>query len=662
MAKTETRGNEKAKAPISRHPLFPAMVALWCAALLGLGSLAIGTIALENLVRALRIDLLLPIAAPPLGIKARILLALVLFAVGAVSGYMVARRIARPRDAVPPRSFRQNERADASDDLGEDFARLDAAAASQTAAPIPGRRRALAMEEDYALEFHEHMPLPGGAPQILDLAELGAFSEMPERYGDDERDDEQSGFVTPTAEEPAETNQIYDPWNRHSAGTGAQAQQSTIALVPAAPIVDEARPFAAPSANPISAFAQPAEPFAPDFRQPGFVPPVAMEDAPPQPVFAQDFAPEPASMPPSMPAPEPASFSSPFPAPEAATSQSDTSDTAEPELVDAASALRAFTAPAVPAFTPEPDVNAAPVAAALYAEPPAAVLGLVPSDAAEKLMKAPIDSLGVVELAERLALAISRRRGAAETSQFADSAPVVEAAPAAPAANMAEPVRHFAVPSAIAAPAEQDAPPRFAVPHAFAPPSPGAPANPISEMAVQPSAQPSIMPSSMRPLQFDEQDDDDSLDSVLPPRLFGKTAQPVPAAFQGFPAQPTVVEPEPAQTEAAGGPGSPDGPDSDGTGEESFGSLLGMKPTVRETFVRIEEPVDDQAPVEPVVVFPGQAGHTSLNNDSALRRFDQPGAIAPGQAFAGPNTVNPEETERALKAALATLQRMSGAA
>ncbi len=619
MAKTETRGNAKAKAPISRHPLFPAMVALWCAALLGLGSLAIGTIALENLVRALRIDLLLPIAAPPLGIKARILLALVLFAIGAVSGYMVARRIARPRDAVPPRSFRQNDQAGVSDDLGEDFARLDAAAASQTAAPIPGRRRALAMEEDYALEFHEYMPLPGGAPQILDLAELGAFSEMPERYGDDEGKDEQTGFVTPAAEEPAEANQIYDPWNRHSAGTAAQAQQSTIALVPAAPIVDEARPFAAPSANPISAFAQPDEPSEPDFRQPGFAPPMAMEDAETQPEFAQDFA------------PEPASFANPFAAPEAVTSHSDPFAPAEPELVDAASELRAFTAPAVPAFEPEPEVQAAPAAAPLNPAPPAAVLDLVPSDAAEKLMKAPIASLGVVELAERLALAISRRRGAAETSQAADSAPLVETAPAAPA--------------------ERDAPPRFAVPHAFAPPSPDAPANPISEMAVQPSAQPSIMPSSMRPLQFDEQDDDDSLDSVLPPRLFGKTAQPVPAAFQGFPARPTVAEPELAQTEAP-----------DGTDEESFGSLLGMKPTVRETFVRIEEPVDEQAPVEPVVVFPGQAGHTTLNNDPGLRRFDQAGAMAPGQAFAGPTTVNPEETERALKAALATLQRMSGAA
>ena len=63
------------------------------------------------------------------------------------------RRIARPRSEPALRSFRKNQPADASVADNEDFARLDAAAAHQLASPIPGRRRALAMEEDYALEF-----------------------------------------------------------------------------------------------------------------------------------------------------------------------------------------------------------------------------------------------------------------------------------------------------------------------------------------------------------------------------------------------------------------------------------------------------------------------------------------------------------------------------
>jgi hypothetical protein len=45
-----------------------------------------------------------------------------------------------------------------------------------------------------------------------------------------------------------------------------------------------------------------------------------------------------------------------------------------------------------------------------------------------------------------------------------------------------------------------------------------------------------------------------------------------------------------------------------------------------------------------------------------LRRFDAPTAAAPATA-AGTNAVqDPAETERALRSALATLQRMSGAA
>ena len=622
MAKSETRGNAKAKAAISRHPLFPAMVALWCAALLSLGSLAIGTVALENLVLALRIDLVLPIAAPPLGIKARILLALALFIIGAVFGFMLARRIARPRDTIAPRNFQQGRGTDSSDadaDQGEDFARLNAAATSQIANPIPGRRRALAMEEDYTREFHEHMPLPGGAPQILDLAELGAFSEISEADEVDGADgaDEPAANGPVAAEEPAESHQVYDPWNRHTERPLVPAQQadapSMIALAPAVPPAGEARPFAAPSANPISAFAPPAE---------------VADDGPLQTPFGGVFS-----------------------EPETATNQVEAFATGapeiEPELVDAGSALRAFAAPAAPAaIAPQPEP--AIVVAVAAAAPISAVLGLVPSDAAEKLMTAPIASLGVVELAERLALAISRRRGTT------DAAPALETTPTAPA-----PVQQFAMPNAFAQPVEHDATPRFeprfAVPLAFAPPSPPVAADPIASIAsaqpsAQPATQPSALPSAMRPLSFDDTDDD-SLESVLPPRLFGKPAQVETGAGQAFAAPPVVEQSAPPSVDS-----------SDGANEESFGSLLGMKPTLRETFVRVEEPVDEGAPVEPVVVFPGQAARTAPFDEASIRRFDSPGAMAPGNAPSAPTTTNPQETERALKAALATLQRMSGAA
>ncbi|HMO68666.1 MAG TPA: hypothetical protein PKE25_08410, partial [Novosphingobium sp.] len=61
--------------PITRHPLFPVLVALWFAALFGLGSLAVRIGLVEALVLRLRLDLILPFAAPPLGMKARVLIA-----------------------------------------------------------------------------------------------------------------------------------------------------------------------------------------------------------------------------------------------------------------------------------------------------------------------------------------------------------------------------------------------------------------------------------------------------------------------------------------------------------------------------------------------------------------------------------------------------------
>ncbi len=621
------------------------MIALWCAALLSLGSLAIGTVALENLVLALRIDLVLPVAAPPLGIKARILLALALFVIGAVSGFMLARRIARPQDTAAPRSFRKNQRADRSVADDEDFPRRDAAAAHQLANPIPGRRRALAMEEDYTVEFQEHMPLPGGAPQILDLAELGAFSEMSDTDDNSYNGDETKGFGAPE-EEPETATHVYDPWNRHierpMMATQQPAVPSMIARAAEAPLVDESRPFAspsaaaAPSANPISAFAPADEAVEPDFRRSSFAPPAEFAD-----------------------------------------------EQAEPAASPFAPLAAAFAAPVAPAFEPDPEGAAEPEPAepepaaspsAVEAEPVAAVLGLVPSDAAEKLMAAPIASLGVVELAERLALAISRRRGGA------DFASIAETAFAAPEASMPAAMQRFAAPNAFAPPVEsvaaeppalafaplqeqpqdQAAPARFAVSPAFAPPpafaqppafvqpAPPAAVNPITAMA---AAMPTAMPSAMRPLSFDDHDDDDSLASVLPPRLFGRPAQPVSVPAQVFPVPPCAAEAEPAHAEA-----------QDGADEESFGSLLGMKPTLRETFVRVEEPVDDHAPAEPVVVFPGQAAHTPPHADAGARRFDSSGTMTSAKAPLTPTTTSPGETERALKAALATLQRMSGAA
>ena len=60
-----TRSRSGANQPISQHPLFPAIVALWFGALFGLGSLAIRPALVEHFVIATGIDTIIPMATPP---------------------------------------------------------------------------------------------------------------------------------------------------------------------------------------------------------------------------------------------------------------------------------------------------------------------------------------------------------------------------------------------------------------------------------------------------------------------------------------------------------------------------------------------------------------------------------------------------------------------
>jgi hypothetical protein len=121
--------------------------------------------------------------------------------------------------------------------------------------------------------------------------------------------------------------------------------------------------------------------------------------------------------------------------------------------------------------------------------------------------------------------------------------------------------------------------------------------------------------------------------------------------------------------------------------EEGYSSLLNLSLSDRSKFVRIEEPEIDEGEVKPFVVFPGDNSaelapfarpavvsepHTAAETravapelpQSDERRFDQPDESihSVSQANDVDPDLDPEETERSLKAALATLQRMSGAA
>ena len=188
------------------------------------------------------------------------------------------------------------------------------------------------------------------------------------------------------------------------------------------------------------------------------------------------------------------------------------------------------------------------------------------------------------------------------------------------------------------------------------------------------------LPAALRPISFDDHADDEPLPSILPPRSFPKLPEQVAAQEPTAPPVPqSFAPPVEAITEAT----------SDE--EESYASLLEMKTPPR-AFVRIEEPEVESAEVEPVVIFPGQDNRQSFaspangsgqngngfgqnangfaqnGHESALngagRLFDGP--VLPNAPMRVPpamaRSIDAEETERQLKAALATLQRMSGAA
>lgn len=201
--KSSANGKAAKGKPITAHPLFPAVVALWFGALFGLGSLAIRVGLIESLALASRIDLVIPAAAPPLGISARILLALGLAAGGALLGASIARRIAQPKPEVRERkrsalATRDEPVAVRARDSHPDAPARRPISASEELGDrteesgtvlLGGRRRTtLAIQHEQTFELHDFAPLPGGAPQIhqvqgddhaLDLADFADHDAHP---------------------------------------------------------------------------------------------------------------------------------------------------------------------------------------------------------------------------------------------------------------------------------------------------------------------------------------------------------------------------------------------------------------------------------------------------------------------------------------------------
>ncbi|MDE2560856.1 MAG: hypothetical protein KGL48_01290 [Sphingomonadales bacterium] len=559
--------------PITAHRLFPAIVALWFAALFGIGSFVVPVGLLEKLVALTGLPKLVPAAAPPLGFTARGMVALTLAGIGVIAGLVVALRLRSKPEAQAPRRRRGRDThpdaparrpVAASTDLA-DIEPLGAPAFDTTTGPV--RRRALISTEDEPPAFHVH-----------ECASLPSYEDAP---------DMEAAPPLVAADEPV-------------------PEPASAAVQISEPVTGEDKSGALPQSAP--------EPVAiPGKRTFG----------------TQELA----------------------------------------GAVDASLSAARVERPSEPAapFAPAPFTAAAAVAGDV-----APVAGR------------PIEELGTVQLIERLAMAMAARRDRIAAEALAES-PDARPAFIAPVAHEAsEPkYRQDADPEAGPAPrlpeieAEEE-PAREAAPAANEVPSAAAPVRRPFErpVAVTPLSAAPMRPAALVPASAHEDDSEDigeepvQLQRFLGGGTAAKSAE-ISAASTGFASHDGAgrgvsVRPDDGTSFPSAGleddlaDTGEDGDDED----NRYPSLLSLNhPMARGEFVRIEEPAPaPEAEVEPVVVFPGQGARSGARSGAPFALPPAPGRSAAHSVAAAPRpapAANPEETDRALRAALATLQRMT---
>ncbi len=585
--------NRATGAPISVHPAFPAIVALWFAALLGLGSLVLPVGLMERLVTVSGIASLVPSAEPPLGFTARAGIALAAAIAGALIGMALARKVAASSAPQPTeRSFslaaeRKCRPISAHDELGEE--RFEDAAPPSS--PAVQKRRALAIaEENCHSDYLHSVPLPGQpvetpSPDDMPLAEPVAAEATAESDGEPlelgafTASQEEAELEQPDAGSDAELEAL----RRDIHAPDGPAMQDS-------PMTDRTFRHSA-AADGEEQVPQPTEP-----------PPVP-----------QAFAPASAE-------PDPL----PFAAPSLRRSLPDVLDEDQP------------------IGSPElPEVDA-PEEQEFSAKEPAPQLTVVEADGGAGADDRPLDELGLVQLTARLGASIEKRRAwLAERQEAVSATPSPTAVSfteaddfeAVGAEDAARAIADFFGPAATEPQAEQAAP--FTAP------------DPQAETAAT-TAPRTAIPAPLRGLPLKEGDDD------------GASL----AASLSLPLTNTAAE--------ITSEGDNEGYDEEDADDGDYSSLLEMKnPFVRQQeFVRVEVPEDESGSIEPAVTFPSQSlpetvdlGHSN-GHGSAARPFyppKKPGAPAVGSAQ-NPAPQDLGDAERNLRDALATLQRMSGAA
>ncbi|WP_128891280.1 hypothetical protein [Erythrobacter sp. HKB08] len=632
------------KAPIAAHPAFPAVVALWFATLLGLGSLVVPIVVFEQLVSATGLSSIVASLAPPLGMTARLGIAAIAALLGGGLGLFLARKVSaggrcknapvvvrkredrldrepakRPISAheeLGPDSLDsplgkkvQAEEVVAEEPLEAEFEHVEEAPEPVAEEPasepafagktIPGRRRAFSVnDESSKSEYLEFVPLPGG-DEALDEPHLAVRNDdlMPldldEFVDEDEADHEDLSALA---------NLRRSLSNETLATSLARSDEADVAEEDEVPSDD----VAAPAPRPFDAPAVEAE----------------REEAP-----------------------APAAFAIP--------------EIAEPAAEE----------PLEPVVPEDSE----------------------PGDVASR----PLGELGMVELVERFARALQNTPRPEETEAVEEAELVEDVEPAAAEAVTFEPAPVVEQPVVV-----DDMPVEEPV-EATAQEEPAQGEIAVAEEEVAAAAPMVFRRQVSAPVAQPEEESVETVEDAAPPSF--EAAPQVPKMLQSFAGIEDDEEdedddhfpsfklpsaapaPSPAQPRVRLDTAPPRAFDEeDDSSEDAYPSLLSMRGRIGESqgFVRIEDDGVAPADEEPVVVFPGQENTARPASDGptrdpamgqkfappqqdapAPRRFDAP---AEPQQFGAPKAAatpaDRSETEQALRDALIKLQRMSGAA
>ena len=473
---------------------------------------------LESLVLSLSLDVLLPAAAPPLGLKFRLILALGMAAIGVGMGAFLARRLARRKPAAVPRRR----------GFGANFAGRQARAVGAVEADYASpRRRPLTLKTDEDSGFHyDAAPLPGASPAILDVTQidLAPVAEAEPYPGEaevpaaqDEAPLDLNGFVAaqygqaaPAEEIPVEESEVPTAAEPVAAFSPQPETHHQVFRMPDPAQDDDLAGETAQPQAPATNFHPPVDAFDPMQEAPlelraeqavAECGEYAVEDE------ADDYARELAGLRSAR-------------NPEAAASSESAPDVRFDAVQTGLPVAPAWLAGDVPVsrqpVTAQEPQELAATLPAPEVQPAPQAFGLFEAKTSRRIETAELSELSPVELIERLALAMRQRAHQGPMSEALADA-VASLARLSPAADPAPAIAVACATPQLAEQAEDLSPPVAALP-----PEPE---------ASPPLAKRLELPAALRPIDFDDYiDHDDAGGLALPPRSFAAPVAAVPVA------------------------------------------------------------------------------------------------------------------------------------